>query len=365
MSRSKAYHRTKLALFAVDLGASLVFVLLFYFSGFSRALSAQAVSLSEWIAIQAFFYSAVFFTAYTAALLPVHFLSSFSLEHAFGLSNQTLWAWILDEVKRFAISILFFSLLGAAFYELVSRFPNTWWIFTGVGWLVMTVILTKILPTLLIPIFYKMKPLEDGELRSRLLALAEKCGVPVMGIYVIGLSLKTKKGNAALVGMGRSRRVVLGDTLLDRYTPEEIETVLAHELGHHKLKHIPSSIAFSGAVVFAGFFLLHLISGALVNSFGASSLSDLSIYPILFLLSLVAGLFILPAQNTVSRSHENEADRFALDTTRSLGSFKSLMQKLGAQNLADPEPHPAVEFMLYDHPAISTRIRLAERYLRT
>lgn len=363
MSRSKAYHRAKLALFAIDLAASLVFLLLFHFSGFSRVLSAQAATVSDWIAVQAFFYSAVFFTAYTMALLPVHFSSSFSLEHAYELSNQTLWAWVLDEIKKFAISILFFSTLGAAFYELVSRFPDTWWIFAGAGWFVMTVVLTKVLPTLLIPIFYKMKPLEEGELRSRLLSLAKKCGVPVMGIYVIGLSLKTKKGNAALVGMGRSRRVVLGDTILDRYTPEEIETVLAHELGHHKLRHIPRSIALSGAVVFAGFFLLHLVTDILVTSLNAASLADLSIYPVLFLLSLVAGLLILPAQNTFSRFHENEADRFALDITRSLGSFKSLMQKLGAQNLADPEPHPAIEFMLYDHPAIGTRIRLAERHL--
>jgi STE24 endopeptidase len=363
MSRSKAYHRAKLALFAIDLAASLVFLLLFYFSGFSRVLSAQASAVSDWIEIQALFYSAVFFTAYTVALLPVHFSSSFSLEHAYELSNQTLGAWILDEIKKFAISILFFSSLGAAFYGLVNRFPDTWWIFAGAGWFVMTVVLTKILPTLLIPIFYKMRPLEDGELRSRLLSLAKKCGVPVMGIYVLGLSLKTKKGNAALVGMGRSRRVVLGDTILDRYTPQEIETVLAHELGHHKLKHIPSSIALNGTIVFVGFYLLHILSDAVVASLSASSLADLSIYPVLFLLSLLAGLLILPAQNAFSRLHENEADRFALDITRSLDSFKSLMRKLAAQNLADPEPHPAVEFMLYDHPAIGTRIRSAERHL--
>ena len=242
----------------------------------------------------------------------------------------------------------------------IQRFPETWWLVAGAGWLFITLFLSRILPTFIIPLFYKTKALPAGELRDRLTALFRKCSVRFLDIYEIALSKKTKKANAALVGIGKSRRVLLGDTLLEHYTLPEVEMVMAHELGHQVKRHILKGVAFNTASSFIGFYLLHLLSARIAGFLGGQGLTDLSIFPGLALLASAAGLVLLPVQNGFSRWLENEADQFALETFPSKEVFLSLMNKLGSQNLSDLEPNPVVEFILYDHPSISKRLKRAE-----
>jgi STE24 endopeptidase len=187
--------------------------------------------------------------------------------------------------------------------------------------------------------------------------------VRVRGIYEIGLSKKTKKANAAVIGIGKSRRIILGDTLTAGFEDAEIEMVMAHEIGHHALGHVPKGLFFNTAISFGGFYLLFLLSGPLASFFGASGIDDLLLFPAVTLMGTLGGIALLPVQNGFSRFMEYEADRYAVNAIPDMPTFRSMMKKLGEKNLADPEPEAWVEFFLYTHPSIPNRIRRAEAIL--
>lgn len=359
--RSKQYHKAKYLLLAIDLALSIAFLVFLQVSGLSLALKTFAVAKapSAWLAV--LIYMGCFFNLYTFVSLPIHFLSSFVTERKFNLSNQKLGAWLVDEIKKYALSFLFFAVTVELLYGVVEALPHHWWIAASIGWLFLTLFTSRILPTILIPIFYPTKTLPAGELKERLLGLCRRCGIQVLDIYEITLSKKTRKANAALVGVGKTRRVLLGDTLLGQYDPPEIEMVVAHEIGHHVKRHIAKSLALNFLITFAGFYLLYLLSQPLVRFLGGEGLTDLSLFPSLALLSFFGGLLILPLQNGFSRYQENEADSFALKMLPRSDVFVSLMNKLGSQNLADMSPNAWVEFFLYDHPSLSNRIKNARQ----
>lgn len=353
------YHRIKQWVFFAQLAASGLFLVLMQAAGFSLFLKTVSVNTvsSPWAQIP--IYMTGFFCAFYAATLPLHFWSGYHLEKSFGLSDQRFGAWVWDEVKQCAISLPFFVLMMEGLFFFVRTFPGSWWALAGAAWLFVTLFLARIMPVVLVPIFYRTRELAAGDLKQRLAALCEKCGVKVLGITEILFSKKTKKANAALVGIGGSRRILLGDTLTKHFTNEEIEMVVAHELGHHVKRHIAKGLVLNFAVVLSGFYLLHMASSTLVRLLAAEGLDDLGIFPSLALLAAAAGLVILPAQNAVSRRHERQADRYALQMVPSCATFVSLMSKLGKQNLANPAPHPWIEFLFYDHPSIPRRIRYA------
>ncbi len=359
----KPYHRQKILIFFLDLGITLSYFLIAQASGLSAFFKDSALSHAMIHPAQTALYMVFFFNGLYVLSLPLHFYSGFFLEKKFSLSTQNLAAWLVDESKRYALSFLFFVSVATAWYELLVRFPHSWWVWSSIGWLFLTLFLARILPTVLIPIFYPMKALPPGELKTRLLALCKRCGVKILDIYEIGLSKKTKKANAALVGIGKSRRIVIGDTLLDDFTTEEIEMVLCHEIGHHAKKHILKSFAVSGVITTIGFYLFFLLSEKWVVWMHAESLGDLALFPSIAFLSSLAAFLILPAQNGFSRSMENEADAYALRFYPLREVFTSLMNKLAVKNLADPNPHPWIEFLLYDHPSIRKRIAYAKTIL--
>lgn len=356
----KSYHRRKILIFFLDLGITLSYFLIVQASGLSAFFKQSALSHSMIHPVQTALYMVFFFNGLYVLSLPLHFYSGFSLEKKFSLSTESLKSWLVDECKRYALSFLFFISVATAWYELLVHFPESWWIWSSVGWLFLTLFLARILPTLLIPIFYPMKALPPGELKTRLLALCKHCGIKVLDIYEIALSKKTKKANAALVGIGKTRRIVLGDTLLSDFTTEEIEMVLCHEIGHHAKKHILKSFALSGVATTLGFYLLFLFSEMLAGRMHVEGLADLALFPSIAFLSSLATFIILPAQNGFSRWMENEADAYALRFYSSRDTFTSLMNKLAVKNLADPNPHPLIEFFLYDHPSVQKRIAHAQ-----
>lgn len=363
MQEAKKYHRARHLLLIADIVLSVSFLVLMQLAGISSAIKEWAFSRGSESWVQVFLYMACFFNLFYFVSLPVHAYSSYFLEKKYKLSDQKISRWVLDELKKYALSIFFFTLTMELLYFTVVITGNLWWLVAGIGWLFLTLLLTRIFPTLLLPLFYPTKVLEPGELKERLLALSSRCGVHVMGIYEIALSRKTKKANAALAGLGKSRRILVGDTLKENYTAEEIEMVVAHELGHHVKKHITRSLIFSTLITLLGFYLLHISSSRLVDFFGGESLTDLSIFPALTLLAFLAGFLILPLQNGFSRWQENQADDYALEIFPSRDVFTSLMKKLGSQNLADVEPNPWLEFLLYDHPSIRNRIKHASKIL--
>jgi len=224
-------------------------------------------------------------------------------------------------------------------------------------------LLAQIAPVVLFPIFYKFEPLEDEELKSRLVRLSESAGARVRGVYKWKLSEKSKKANAALTGLGNTRRIILADTLLDSYSPDEIEAVLAHELGHHVHRHIFKSILVQAGITLLGFWAANwTLHYAIERRHMFETLSDFANLPLLVLVSTILGFLLLPALNAYSRFNERQADRYAFRSITSIEPFISSMNKLADQNLAERTPSRFVEWFFHSHPAIARRIAAAENW---
>lgn len=361
---SRRYTRTKDAIAFIDIFIPIAFLLAILLTKFCRHLAGALYHITDNFYLLLFIYVSILGCAIYLLELPVHFYNSFTLEHRFGLSNQTLFGWIKDEAKRALISSVFFLLILLFVYFSLRNFPRTWWLIVGAASAVISLIINQIFPILLIPIFFKQVPLKDETLKSRLMELSKKAGTFVRGIFEIDLSKKTKKGNAALCGIGRTRRIILGDTILKDYTPDEIELVLAHEMGHHKLHHIRKSFIVSTASTFLALFFADWLLKSFAGIFHLGAICDIAGFPILALGVLVFDTFASPLSNTYMRRLERAADIFALKLTGKPREFISMMEKLSSQNLRLVDPGKLAEVFLYNHPPVSKRIKLAEEFLK-
>ncbi|MCH7642109.1 MAG: M48 family metallopeptidase [Chloroflexi bacterium] len=300
----------------------------------------------------------LYFALNILTFLP-HVYGSLFLERRAGLSVQLFGSWVKDWVKGLVIGLAFGVAGAAALYGLIDAFPNTWWLIAGAGFTVFVVLLTNLAPVLLMPIFYKFEPLPEGPVRDRLLGLCERVGVRAINASVWKLSAKSKRSNAAVVGWGNTRKVIVSDTMLDTYEPDEIEAVLAHELGHHVSGDIRNFILVQTPVTFLSFLAIHLVIGWLDGPLDLTGREDLAGIPALALILIAVSLLALPLVNGYSRWREASADRFALDTIDDPDSFARAMDKLAGQNLADRNPRRLFEILFHSHPAIDKRIAMA------
>jgi STE24 endopeptidase len=288
----------------------------------------------------------------------------FHLERRFHLSNQRLGSWAWDEIKGFLVGIVLGGVVVELVYFTIRQWPQHWWILAWALFMGLFVLMAQLAPVVLFPIFYKFEPLENEELRRRLVVLSEHAGTRVRGVYRWKLSEKSKKANAALTGLGNTRRIILADTLLDNYTAEEIEAVLAHELGHHVHRHILKSILVQAGITLLGFWAANWVLHYAVDHHMFEQLSDFANLPLLALVSVVLSLLLMPALNAYSRFNERQADRYAFETTESVAPFISSMNKLAAQNLAERTPSKWVEWFFHSHPSISRRLDAAQDWGR-
>src|SRR5438128_3847924 len=288
---------------------------------------------------------------------------SFRLEHRFQLSNQRLRAWLWDEAKGFLVGLVLAAIVAEVLYFIMRQAPQHWWLIAWGAFLGLFVLMAQLAPLILFPIFYKFEPLQNEELKARLVRLSERAGTRVRGVYQWKLSEKSKKANAALTGLGNTRRIILADTLLDNYSPDEIEAVLAHELGHHVHRHIFKSILVQAGVTFVGFWAGNwVLRYAVERRHVFATLSDFANLPLLALLSTLLSLLLLPALNAYSRFNERQADRYAFGSIPSVAPFITSMNKLADQNLAERTPWRWVEWWFHSHPAIARRIAAAKTW---
>jgi STE24 endopeptidase len=288
----------------------------------------------------------------------------FWLERRFKLTTQRFRSWLWDETKGFLVSLVLGTIVVQLLYFTIRQWPQNWWLLAWALFMVLFILLAQLAPVVLFPIFYKFEPLEDEELRRRLVVLSEHAGTRVRGVYRWRLSEKSKKANAALTGLGRTRRIILADTLLDNYTPDEIEAVLAHELGHHVHRHILKSILVQAAITFVGFWAANWTLHYAVDRHMFEELSDFANLPLLALVSVVLSFLLMPALNAYSRFNERQADRYAFESIASVQPFVSSMNKLAEQNLAERTPSKWVEWFFHSHPSISRRLAAAEQWGR-
>ena len=289
----------------------------------------------------------------------------FRLERRYNLSNQKLRAWVWDETKGFLVGVVLASIVVEILYFIIREFPQHWWVIAWAAFLGLFVLMAQLAPVVLFPIFYKFEPLDNDELKSRLVRLSERAGTRVRGVYKWNLSEKSKKANAALTGLGNTRRIILADTLLENYSADEIEAVLAHELGHHVHRHILKSIAVQAGITLVGFWAANwVLHYAVERTHMFVTVSDFANLPLLVLVSTVLSFLLLPALNAYSRYNERQADRYAFQSIPSVGPFISSMNKLADQNLAERTPSRWVEWFFQSHPAISRRVTAAEGWAK-
>ncbi len=296
--------------------------------------------------------------------LPLEYYAGFVLPHRFQLSTQTLGGWFSDMAKGAVLSILIGCPLLIGLYALMRLSPNGWWLWAAVGYSGVSVVLSALAPVILMPIFFKFRPLDQAHaaLNERLLALTRRSGTRVRGVFTFDMSRRTRAANAALVGLGRTRRVILGDTLLSEFEPEEIETVLAHELGHHVHMDIPLFILVQTGFNLLTFYLIATGTRWAVPGLGLSSLADPGGLPVVALSAGVLTTIVGPVANAFSRWREALADRYALELTRNRGAFVSAMTRLANQNLAEADPPGWAVLLFATHPPLGQRIRTARKF---
>jgi STE24 endopeptidase len=298
--------------------------------------------------------------------LPLNFYSGFILPHHYGLSTQSLRGWLSDLLKGGLISLSLGLPLLIALYAVIRLDPPLWWLWAASGFTFFSAVLSALAPILLMPIFYKFRPLEEehADLADRLVDLARKASTQVQGVFTFDMSRRTRAANAALVGLGRTRRIVLGDTLLSEFTSEEIETILAHELAHHVHRDIPLSLAAQTFFNFIAFYLTAKGLELAVSRLALNGPADPSGLPILALLFGLLSLLTMPLANAFSRWRETMADEYALKVTNKPQAFSSAMTRLANQNLSEVDPERWVVLLLHSHPPLNSRIEKAKQYSR-
>jgi STE24 endopeptidase len=367
--KATRYQRLKRRASVVSLIASLLFLGGLIVTGWSAALRDLAEAAAGRLASGAL-HAAATVLCYVVLLaivneaigLPLAFYSGFALERRYGLSNETFAAWLRDQAKSFAIGLLLGGGAAELVYWLIRVSPDRWWLSGGALFTLLIAGLTNVAPVLLLPLFYSVKPLGRDALRTRLVALADRAGARVLGAYEWGLGDKTKKANAALAGLGGTRRILVSDTMLAEYSDDEIEVVMAHEIAHHVHGDIWKGILFESALMLAGFYLASLALRTLAAPAGLRGVDDVAGMPLLLLAAGAVSLVMVPVAHAMSRGFERSADRFALDLTRNPGAFISAMRRLGAQNLAEEHPSRLVQWLFYSHPPVRDRIAAAQAF---
>jgi STE24 endopeptidase len=358
---ARAYARIRYPLLIADLALWCWLLALFQWSGASMDLARWwgARTAGVWLVVLG--YLTVFGTTVYLVTLPLHLYGSFFLEHRFGLSRLSFGGWCVREAKRLAITAVLSLIVFEGLYAILRASPRAWPLWATAGWVGFSVILARVFPTVLLPIFYKTAPLQDEGLTRRLLTLCERVGLPALGVFRFELGAETRKANAALAGLGKTRRVLLADTLLAEFPPDEIEGVLAHELAHHRYRHITKLLVLSAIGAWVAFLLTDAAGKHWVAALGLQGLADIAGFPVLMLWLTLLHLISLPLQNGLSRRFEWQADQFALQTAGTPRAFAEALRRLARLNLADPNPPRWVTWLFYDHPPITERIHAAEQ----
>jgi STE24 endopeptidase len=299
-----------------------------------------------------------------AVQLPLAFYMGVTLERRFGLSTETTARWWRDHVKALVLGLVFAGGGAAIVSSLLRWSPDYWWVAAAAAFSVIVVGLAQLAPILLLPLFYDFKPLDRPALRDRLVALADRAGARVLGVFEWRLGDRTRKANAALTGLGRTRRIILSDTLLADHTDDEIEVILAHELAHHVHGDIWRGIALETVLLALGFYLADIVLASASGRFGITAKWDPAALPLLALAGALVSMLLKPVANALSRAHERRADRYALEMTGNARAFTSAMKRLGAQNLAEERPSRLVQWLFYTHPPMAARIEFAQAWLR-
>ena len=363
--QAREYEGLHNRLFVARLLVTALALAVFHFAGGSAQLAAGLrTQCGAWWPVTNGLYVLIAVFGFAAFIFPLSFYEEYTLETRYGLCHQTFGGWLWDYVKglllELVLALIFFEML----YALLRWAPNSWWLLATLFYVVFSVGLSAVAPVLIMPLFHKFEPLDNPELVARVTEFAQRAGLQVTGVFRWGLAEKTATANAALAGLGRTRRIILGDTLLTGYSTDEILAVLAHELGHQRHHDLSRLLVAGTALASLGFWLLHLVLAKLAVASGFAGAADIGSFPILVFCLFLFSLVTMPLVNSYSRRREYAADAYAVATQGNATALIGALEKLALQNLDDREPAAWIEFLLHSHPSIARRVaaaRVAEK----
>lgn len=360
-AEARRYGRVSLALTLADMGVDIAYLGLMAFV-FARPLDAWLTRYPVLAGPQSFGRLLALFSCviglHILVSLPLSFYSGYIVEHQFGLSTQSLRRWLRNWSLNNTLAVLLGAALNVGLFWIMWNAGSYWWLIAAAAFFAVSVLMGQLAPVLIVPLFHKVEPIDNAEITERMHRLAEGTGLSIEGTYRLGLSADTSKANAMLAGLGRTRRVLMGDTLLDKFSPDEIEVIFAHEIGHHVHRHISKMIATGLVFSLAGFWLLDraIVAWAGIPSASAAPVGSL---PLVMFTMTVFMLLLAPLQNAISRHYERQCDRYALVRTGNVAAYRSAFTKLAQLNKADPDPNPIEVFLLHSHPPIKERLAMA------
>jgi len=361
--RSQAYNRRNGNFGLISFAAGSAVTLIILLTGFPGILDNFTAMLFKGSLVQGIAYIFLFSLIPDLAGLPFEVYRQFVIEEEFGFNKMTGPLWLTDKIKEILVSLIISIPLLALLFFFMDRTGDFWWFY---GWLFFSffqLFLSLLYPTVIAPLFNKFTPLEEGELRERLNDLAQECGFKTKGIFLMDGSRRSGHSNAYFTGLGRTKRIVLFDTLVEKLTTDELAAVLAHEIGHYKKKHILKSLAASFAVSLGVFYLLSLALNwlPLFEAFSFSRTSYHGILVILMFFSSPFTYFLTPLLSRISRKNEYQADAYALKITKGTDALQEGLIKLNRDNLSNLTPHKTYSAFYYSHPPLRERWDALER----
>ena len=358
--KARFYEKEKRLLGFASLILSLAFLLIFYFSGISSLLADLNIAHS--IIGTFLVYVVTFYSTMTIFGFPLEFFSGYIHEHKWDFSNHTVKSWLWEKIKSFFIGLIIFILILGLLLWIMAITPKWWWLVAALVMAFVSVVFAILFPIVIAPIFNKYTPIQNEKLTKVLDKMFVRGGLKSSGIFKEDMSRQTKKENAFLAGLGKTRRIVLGDNLLENMTIHEIESIIAHEVGHYKYQHIWKNIGIGTLQQLLIFFVINLILKWAFPHFLSSTQGNLSLFPIFaILLGGFSGFLFAPLKNCLSRNFEKEADRYALANIKNNRAFMTALAGLANRNLSNAYPEWWMKALYYSHPPIGERLKMAEK----
>jgi STE24 endopeptidase len=368
IDRGKRYHLTRYWLFFLKTGVIVSALIFFLGVGGHEIVEGIALWITGGRHVPAIALASVMLVVQLWILtFPFTVYGGYVHEKAYGLLTQGFSGWLLDYLKERVVNVALLLPVSIGLFVVVRRFPSTWWLFAGGGSGILLTVFVFLAPVIIDPLFYTFTPIENTAVRNILFKMADRAGLDVNNVLEMNASTKMSRVNAYVTGLGRTKRIVVYDTLIHESTPEEVGVVFAHELGHVRRRHLWKGITLGVVGSFIAFFCIALLLRAITarGVFGLSTPASFGGVVVIFFAMLLLDLVSLPLQTFVSRRFEREADRESLILTGDSKTFIKVEKRLAVKNLADVQPHPVLVWVFYTHPPVMERIRMAEAYERS
>lgn len=358
--KARVYEREKRVFGLVKMFVLVIIILAFYFSGLSHKLAYMYPDSS--IILTFIIYVFCFQASIFMLTLPLDYLSSYSHEHKWGFSNHTVKSWLIEQGKSFLVGLIVMWVVLSLLFFIMAEFPRFWWLIAGLASALVSVVFSTLFPILVFPIFNKYTPIRNKVLIDALEKILSKEGLKSSGFFMEDMSRNTKKENAFLAGLGKTRRVVLGDNLVNNMSVPEIVSVMAHEVGHYRYKHIWKFIMMGTFQQIIVFFLLDRIMRFLFIDFLSGVRANLALFPFFVLiLGIISTFLFSPGGNAISRYFEKQADQYALENIQDKSSFSHAIAGLANRNLINAYPEKWMKYLFYSHPPVGERLEMVKK----